>query len=85
MIDKLLNATCYAVRSVEKRICHFSSVGNLAKSQMKGAGVRKPCKNVDRIGVRLDKDELSRLQRLAAGRRISDVIRMLILKETENL
>ena len=52
---------------------------------MKGAGVRKPCKNVDRIGVRLDKDELSRLQRLAAGRRISDVIRMLILKETENL
>ncbi len=47
--------------------------------------MRKPCKNVDRIGVRLDKDELSRLQRLAAGRRISDVIRMLILKETENL
>jgi hypothetical protein len=58
-------------------------VWRLAKSQMKGAGVRKPCKNVDRIGVRLNQIEYQKLMRLAAGRNLSDVVRSLILeKET---
>ena len=47
--------------------------------------MRKPSKNIKQVGVRLDPSELDKLERLRAGRRISDVIRMLILKETENL
>ena len=46
--------------------------------------MRKPCKNVDRIGVRLNQIEYQKLMRLAAGRNLIDVIRSLILeKETK--
>ena len=42
-----------------------------------------PERKTGRIGVRLDQSELSKLERLRAGRQISDVIRSLIAKAKE--
>jgi hypothetical protein len=47
--------------------------------QMRNPSERK----TGRIGVRLDQDELSKLERLRSGRQISDVIRSLIAKAKE--